>query len=127
MGLVSTIVKLLFGLYGCEPEPEVFTGVSNAEDASPALLELRGVRTVLLMDAEAGVKFKAGLLKMLRDQSADIKFLAFFSANMHFEFNAIDGGVERSFTGIPWPFDFNKNPQPGTKQRIHHGHGGALP
>ncbi len=52
MGLVSTIVKLLFGLYSCEPKLEVSTGVSNAEDASPALLELRGVRTVLLMDAK---------------------------------------------------------------------------
>ncbi len=123
--MVSTILKLFFGQYGCEPKPEIFTGSSSAENASPALLELRGMRVVLLTDAESGVRFKAGLLKMLRDQSTDMnarglfkglvkfqpQFLGFFAANSNFEFNAIDGGVERSFTGLPWPFHFTKNPQ----------------
>ena len=86
---------------------------------------------VLLTDAEAGTKFKAGLLKMLRDQSTELKarglykglvkfspqFLSFFAANMDFEFNAIDGGVERSFTGLNWPFHFKTAPTPGTIER----------
>jgi phage/plasmid-associated DNA primase len=131
-GLVSTILKVYFGEYCCEPKPEIFSGNADPNGVSPAFLELRGRRIVLLTDAEAGTKFKAGLLKMLRDQSTELKarglykglvkfspqFLGFFAANMDFEFNAIDGGVERSFTGLHWPFHFKAAPTPGTNERM---------
>ncbi len=130
-GLVSTILKVYFGEYCCEPKPEIFSGHADPNGVSPAFLELRGRRLVLLTDAEAGAKFKAGLLKMLRDQSTELKarglykglvkfspqFLGFFAANMDFEFNAIDGGVERSFTGLNWPLHFKTAPTPGTIER----------
>ena len=50
-------------------------------------------------------------------QAFQPQFLLMFAGNVQMEFTSLDGGVERSFTGISWPFHFCTNADPSKGQR----------
>ena len=86
---------------------------------------------LLVPELEQNHEVLVGLLKRLRDQSASIEgrglfrgavefqpqHLQIFSANVKPKLSGYDGGVQRSFTGVNWPFHFCERPEADTDQR----------
>ncbi|CAJ1339899.1 unnamed protein product, partial [Effrenium voratum] len=129
-GLMNALFRTFCGEYHVEPKADVFSAFSDPSGTSIPLLQLRGRRSMSVNEVEAGVKMRSGMLKDLRDQSSFVEarglykdpvrfrpqFMMNFSSNP-FEFRAIDGGMRRSFTAIPWPFKFVARPAPNSNER----------
>ncbi|CAJ1407495.1 unnamed protein product [Effrenium voratum] len=130
-GLMNALFRTFCGEYHVEPKADVFSAFSDPSGTSIPLLQLRGRRSMSVNEVEAGVKMRSGMLKDLRDQSSFVEarglykdpvrfrpqFMMNFSSNASFEFRAIDGGMRRSFTAIPWPFKFVARPAPNSNER----------
>ena len=131
-GLWYAVMKIVFGSYAHEPKPELFTQLPPAEGPTPFILNCRGRRLLLVPELEQDSEVLVGLLKRLRDQSASIEgrglfrgavefqpqHLQIFSANVKPKLSGYDGGVQRSFTGVQWPFHFCESPDASQMQKL---------
>ena len=131
-GLWYAVMKLVFGSYAHEPKPELFTQPPPAEGPTPFFLNIRGRRLLLTPELEADHEVLVGLLKRLRDQSASIEgrglfkgslefrpqHLQVFSSNVVPSLSSYDGGVQRSFTCVDFPFHFCERPDASAGQKL---------
>jgi hypothetical protein len=120
-GLLFKCIRTLHGSYAREPKTGQFTHEDGAQNGSPFLMAWKGVRFLLVPEVDAKQVFLTGFLKTIRDQSAELEarglfknkiatfrptWLLMFAFNVWPQFSSVDGGVERSFTCLEYPFTF---------------------
>ena len=84
------------------------------------ILALEGKPLLLVTETEERFKLQAAWMKTLRDQSSQsecrtlyrdpVKFcpswMISMSTNVQLQWSTLDGGVLRSYCGVPWPITF---------------------
>ena len=127
-GLWTSIMDTLFGTYAHQPSLELFTKpLPPPNQPNPALLECRGRRLLQVTESEKQAKLQSAFLKKWRDATSVFharglfktdniaispSWLQTFSTNVDLSWTSMDGGVQRSLTGVNFPYLFRSVAQP---------------
>lgn len=124
-GVIAELLKNVFGNYFYTVDISLFTKQDDRKDhPCPALVEARSKRIMISTEPEKDDKLQVGLLKKISGNdvieartlhSKDIvKYVAPFKVILQMnnipQMSGIDGGVQRRFRIINFPFKFVSNP-----------------
>lgn len=129
--LVSLHMLTLGGYAGTLPADILTEKTRTGEGASPCLVSCKGKRLITIQEPDDGVKFNAGMLKILTGNDI-IKVRGLYETHLEFVFfakmflccnsppalNAKDGGMTRRLEMTAFKSKFVDNPDPANKNEF---------
>jgi P4 family phage/plasmid primase-like protien len=132
-GVISELLKSVFGTYYYSVDISLFTKVNDRKDQpAPALVEARSKRIMMSTEPEKDDKLQVALLKKISGNDVIeartlhckniVKYVPQFKLLLQMntipQLSGIDGGVQRRFRIIDFPFKFVSEPKPNSNERL---------